>query len=395
MLNGNIPRGLMSSKNIMIKKILFLNIIFLVLTNTAFCQNLVLNGSFENLTEREFYNRQREKFPENWHIPTRRSTPDFYKSFVEKTFKTKRANAEKVKPQDGKIFLGLHLSYGDLSEFIQAELSEELENGLTYCFNLFVRPSKNSKYLIDSFGVLFTNSQIQFHNSDRSSFDIHLSNTKNRLIGNTEEWTSLCGLYKAKGGERFITIGNFNDNSKAVYETTNFDFSKRILHLDKNSSAYYLFDNVSLRLVSDTGTCSCTAHLVEPGKVEIDDIITSEKVKTLVTSISKNIYFEVNDSSLTAESIEVLDSLILDISEINSNKLIEIVGYADSTGSSSEWNLKLSQARARSVYIYLVENGVDKNEISLEGRGSPILINERTAEDMKAADRRVDVVVKL
>lgn len=57
-----------------------------------------------------------------------------------------------------------------------------------------------------------------------------------------------------------------------------------------------------------------------------------------------------------------------------------------------EWD-EISQARARTVAIYLIENGINKERITFKGYGTslPFRSPERTEEDRKL-NRRVDVV---
>ncbi|MER3329374.1 MAG: OmpA family protein, partial [Candidatus Kapaibacterium sp.] len=47
---------------------------------------------------------------------------------------------------------------------------------------------------------------------------------------------------------------------------------------------------------------------------------------------------------------------------------IIILGYTDEIGSELN-NKKLSEARAQSVYNYLINNGINKNRLTYEGKG--------------------------
>lgn len=73
--------------------------------------------------------------------------------------------------------------------------------------------------------------------------------------------------------------------------------------------------------------------------------------------------------------------------------VIHVVGHTDSVGSDS-YNMGLSQQRAQAVLNQLTANGVLLERVRTEGRGErePIASNE-TAQG-RAANRRVDIVIK-
>ncbi|ORT50348.1 hypothetical protein ST37_10765 [Vibrio sp. qd031] len=70
----------------------------------------------------------------------------------------------------------------------------------------------------------------------------------------------------------------------------------------------------------------------------------------------------------------------------------EIVGHTDS-GGSEEFNQALSEARAQAVADFLVEGGVSREQLIVEGDGElfPIATNE--TEEGRAQNRRVEVTI--
>jgi flagellar motor protein MotB len=77
---------------------------------------------------------------------------------------------------------------------------------------------------------------------------------------------------------------------------------------------------------------------------------------------------------------------------------VAVVGHSDTDPiRKSKWasNDELSMARAQRVAQVLADNGVDRNRISIDGRGSrePIVAPERTARD-KATNRRVEIMIR-
>jgi outer membrane protein OmpA-like peptidoglycan-associated protein len=80
-----------------------------------------------------------------------------------------------------------------------------------------------------------------------------------------------------------------------------------------------------------------------------------------------NIFFEFGKSELNEQSNSELQRLI---KFLNTNKTteIKIFGYTDEIGNELN-NMKLSDARAKSVYDYLINNGINKNRLTYEGKG--------------------------
>ena len=111
-------------------------------------------------------------------------------------------------------------------------------------------------------------------------------------------------------------------------------------------------------------------------------------------SLSADAFFDFDKSVLKAAGKEKLNELAADIKNAGAKvKSINLAGYTDGIGSQ-QYNLGLSQRRAKSVEAYLVANGVNPAIITTEGFGkeNPIATND-TAEG-RAQTRRVDVTIK-
>ena len=100
------------------------------------------------------------------------------------------------------------------------------------------------------------------------------------------------------------------------------------------------------------------------------------------------IQFEFNKADLRPQSFHILDRLI-QILEKFPNYKIKVVGHTDWIGSD-EYNQKLSEKRAYSVYKYLVEHDVDKEMLSTEGKGETQPIDDNNTESGRARNRRVE-----
>jgi type VI secretion system protein ImpK len=77
---------------------------------------------------------------------------------------------------------------------------------------------------------------------------------------------------------------------------------------------------------------------------------------------------------------------------------VAVIGHSDTDPiRKSQWtsNDELSLARAQRVAQVLADNGVDRNRISIDGRGArePLIAPERSALD-KARNRRVEIMIR-
>ncbi len=110
----------------------------------------------------------------------------------------------------------------------------------------------------------------------------------------------------------------------------------------------------------------------------------------------RSIYFELAKSNITSESYPVLDKIVQYLLE-NNQVNFEISAHTDSRGSSVN-NLKLSEARAKSVYDYLISKDVKISQIVSKGLGETKPINKckdgiKCSEEEYSLNRRVEFKV--
>jgi len=104
-----------------------------------------------------------------------------------------------------------------------------------------------------------------------------------------------------------------------------------------------------------------------------------------------DIYFEFNSYDLTSESKVVLDQLINFLNE-NPVICIQIQGHTDNIGNDVT-NLKLSDDRARSVYNYLIEKGIQSKRLTYQGFGKSMPVTTNSTEEGRAKNRRTVFVI--
>lgn len=101
----------------------------------------------------------------------------------------------------------------------------------------------------------------------------------------------------------------------------------------------------------------------------------------------RNVFFDLGKATLRPESYVELNKL-RDLLKTNPTIKIEIGGHTDTRGDAAD-NLKLSDARAKSVKDYLIQQGIEASRLSSKGYGEsmPIFSDEAIAKMTKESEK--------
>jgi outer membrane protein OmpA-like peptidoglycan-associated protein len=119
----------------------------------------------------------------------------------------------------------------------------------------------------------------------------------------------------------------------------------------------------------------------------IIELIAATKGNSIVL---ENIFFDFDKWDLKPESQDALANLLKYLRN-NSKINVEIGGYTDNKGSQ-EYNKTLSDKRARSVYDYLVKNGISASRLTSKGYGS-LPTDDNSTEEKQAVNRRIELKI--
>ena len=104
--------------------------------------------------------------------------------------------------------------------------------------------------------------------------------------------------------------------------------------------------------------------------------------------ILKNIFFDTNKFDLKPESKAELQKLI-EFLGVNPTIRIEVSGHTDNVGND-ELNQTLSENRAKSVYTYLIANGIKADRLVYKGYGKTQPVAPNDTEDNRSKNRRTE-----
>jgi len=119
--------------------------------------------------------------------------------------------------------------------------------------------------------------------------------------------------------------------------------------------------------------------------------IKLKPVKTGETFVLNNIFFETDSARLLPASITELNYLYQLLNR-NSKICIEIGGHTDNTGKQA-YNYALSERRARAVYDFLIDKGINPGRLKCKGYGSDKPIADNATELGRAQNRRTEIKI--
>lgn len=99
-----------------------------------------------------------------------------------------------------------------------------------------------------------------------------------------------------------------------------------------------------------------------------------------------NVFFETAKWDLKEESTIELNKLVL-LMKDNPKMKVLLEGHTDNVGSDAS-NQTLSEARAKSVYNYLVEHGIEAQRLKYKGYGESQPVADNNTEEGRALNRR-------
>jgi len=132
-------------------------------------------------------------------------------------------------------------------------------------------------------------------------------------------------------------------------------------------------------------------------EIKLNQVLKADMDEEEDYLLIKNILFDFNESALNNEAKIELERII-DIMKYHSELEFEIEGHTDAIGSA-EYNLELSNRRARSVLNYLVKRGLDRKRFRTKGFGEIVAIAVNDDEegkdnpDFRKLNRRVEFKV--
>ncbi|MBR9830978.1 hypothetical protein GYB57_02420 [bacterium] len=240
---------------------LSLTIIVLLWAVQCTAQNLIPNPSFEDTAKIAFgYD-----WPDKWQMAGGpNSGPEYYNEFQDTLWTVPQSFPGYQYAQNGNGYIGMtmYLLYRfikPLRDYIQCDLQQPLITDTTYCFQIHVNLPDSMEYASrNQLGIYLSNNRVSSSSNENLPYTPQIIVSPTDYIAETKNWTVFNHTYKAVGGEKVLTMGNFND-------TTGIDtlfVGKRSKNLNYFGT-YYFIDNLYL------GSCATLPLSYDGGLVSV------------------------------------------------------------------------------------------------------------------------------
>ncbi len=355
-------------------------VFMLALMEGAMAQNLVLNPSFEDHIRcpNNFSTSNKDFTLPGWRSANL-GTPDYYHTCSWGDCDVPFNWAGESNAHSGLAYAGIYVWSRPSSkprsyrEYIQGELREPLKKDRRYRIEFYFKLASYSVYTVDRIGLLLTDSAFTSPGDQIISRPPTLSVVRNEPV-TKGGWDLAEMVYTAKGGEKFVTVGNFFDNLTTQFVQLDTRKGKSPM---LTGSAYFYIDDVSISAIDPEP---------EPRPLTWMD---GQEIKPEETYILKNIQFEFDRYVLLPVSFPELDKLVQILTE-KTEWRAELNGHTDDVGSD-EYNLELSRNRAQSVGTYLTSKGISPQRLIIQGYGKQQPLVSSKEESARTLNRRVEV----
>jgi outer membrane protein OmpA-like peptidoglycan-associated protein len=254
-------------------------------------------------------------------------------------------------------------------EYIQIQLSEPLVVGQDYLAEMWVSHLPQS-IRVNNLGFYFSKEKTE-EITDGVITRKPQVRAEYVLSGNNHKWMRISGRFKAEVEAEYLVIGNFLPDSLTVTE-----------HPQEGSLpfGYYYVEDVLVKKVPP----------ILPIPVREDDLTKIKLEEGKIVPL-RDIYFEFDKWELMPRSFVELRKL-LKIMQVNPYLVIEVCGHTDSRGEN-DYNLTLSEKRAKSVVDFLNANGISSSRTHYRGCGSTQPIASNTTAEGRQMNRRVEFII--
>lgn len=380
----------------------------LSLTSLLFAQdakqnNLVPNPSFETV-EKKIKDGGQVTLAAPWRAATMNPVDLYSTEAKNEDFAVPKNKYGAEKANTGNNYAGVSF-YGYRGRmprtYLETQLTKPLEEGKEYCVKFHVSLSDMSKYASNNITAHLSKEEINEMSEANLKLEPHVRSLTNKIYEQQFLWKEVCSKFTAKGGEQFLTIGNFKSDEETRLEKIRLsrEFSGR-----QSDDAYYYIDDVSVIPMDKLSQGDCMCDEIAGGQMEVEyksfgssaeekekatkttlynsdgsvgkkaegenkesDIVESNSDKESLAEKKKSfdvnevsVFFNSKKSAPKAEEIQKLEK-IAEYLKKNPNAKLEIIGHADPSESEVSF---LGKRRGLAIEKKMRALGVDESRLS-------------------------------
>lgn len=198
--------------------------IFLLNFNICFSQNLVPNSDFEEYFICPTDAGQFNGFVKNWYNPT-----TYFLSYFNSCADTEVCSVPNnmygynyARSGNGYADIGIYSFTFQERLYVSVKLMDTLKSGISYCVGFYINlmnadnsiyPNKGARFATDKISMFFSDTSILVNTSYIIPVIPQVNFINPEFYTDTVNWMLCYAQYTALGGEQYITIGNFDEDS--------------------------------------------------------------------------------------------------------------------------------------------------------------------------------------
>ena len=309
----------------------------------------------------------------------------------------------KESAKEGENYAGITVySFGQKipRSYATVKLNSPMKKGMKYCVEYYVSLAECSKYAINSVSAKFSKKSYGTDTKLPIYDEPSISPFSDDAITARYNWTKVCGIYKADGGERWLTMGNFmsDENTKGssvrMKKDKDWDFK-----VDEIAASYYYIDDISVRLLDEEKGDKCECDYGQ--EIETYSTTVYERSVVLNDEMSVNdmieayqLFFAFGKDKLSTEGKDALE-FITGIMKENADIVLQINGHnnvqEDLVGKKNDYYADMDIKRIGAVMKYFIDAGIDESRLMSNPKGAEYPngdINSMDDEDLRMAKNR-------
>jgi len=342
-------------------------------------QNLVPNAGFEDYDRCPgSYTQDKEAFKIPGWFSATAGTPDHFHACSQGEAGVPYNWAGVAEAYEGQAYAGLY-AWSDngksYREYLQCSLTTPLVKDSVYHIAFRYKLSSYSMYAIDRIGLHLVDTTAPIRHDKVLKLKPALSVVQDSALTlRTGYWETATTEYQARGGEKYLLIGNFSpDEDTHVYKIQ----FQPVQEIMLAHSAYYYIDDVQV-----------IPHNAVPVEPPSAPVFLAGEVERDKDYVLRNIQFEFDSYKLLPSSFEELDQLVGWL-EMHPGTNVQFSGHTDDVGGD-RYNHELSFKRAQTVAAYCTSQGIAPSRIEIFSYGKRKPLVAASTEEARQLNRRVE-----
>jgi hypothetical protein len=155
-------------------------------------------------------------------------------------------------PHEGHGYAGLqfyNMNRNEYYEYMEGRFDSALVAGQLYCISAYVSLG-NVSYAFQELGAVLSVTKLNSDIPVKMNLP-YTSLSNGSYLVDQDQWMCIKGVYKARGGETFVTIGDFSKGDSFWYTPAQSKTDSVF------KSSYYFIDDISVTPVSNQAECNC------------------------------------------------------------------------------------------------------------------------------------------